>query len=83
VPHGATVSETQAWANLFRGAVGAFKNPQSHRDVRLNTVDAAGQLLTVNLLISKLKADFPEQFKTEDELHSTTRKRRPRRSPTP
>lgn len=66
-PHGATDSETLAWANLFRGAVGAFKNPQSHRDVKLGIEDAASQLLTVNLLIRKLKADFPEKFKAEDD----------------
>lgn len=62
-PLGATESERQAWASLFRGAMGAFKNPQSHRDVKLSMEDAAGQILAVNLLIRKLKRDFPKSFK--------------------
>jgi len=70
VPHGATPAESQAWANLFRGAIGAFKNPQSHRDVKLAGSDAAAQILAVNLLIRKLKADFPEKFAKSDEAES-------------
>jgi hypothetical protein len=62
VPHGATDNETQAWALLFRGAIGAFKNPLSHRDVELSMDEATQRILTVNLLIQRLKADFPEKF---------------------
>jgi Protein of unknown function (Hypoth_ymh) len=81
-PHGATTSEVQAWANLFRGTVGAFRNPQSHRDVKLSIEDAAAQLLTVNWLIRKLKADFPEKFMTEEERRAMTKKRKRRHAQT-
>lgn len=61
-PHGATASERLAWANLFRGAVGAIRNPEGHRDQQLGLKDAMGQILTLNMLLRKLKADFPEHF---------------------
>jgi hypothetical protein len=71
-PHGATEAEVLAWANLFRRAVGALKYPQSHRDVNLSRQDAAGQIITVNLLVRKLKQDFPEKFReTEDHEDKT------------
>lgn len=66
-PLGATSGEIQAWSNLFRGVMGAFKNPQSHRDVKLTIEDAAAQVLTVNLLIRKLRADFPDKIPTNVE----------------
>lgn len=59
---GAVPDESQAWANLFRGVFGAFKNPQSHRDGKLTVEDAAGQILAVNTLLRKLKTDYPDQF---------------------
>lgn len=31
-PHGEAASERQAWANLFRGIVGAIRNPEGNRD---------------------------------------------------
>lgn len=61
-PHGATPNERLAWANLFRGAVGAIRNPEGHRDQKLGLKDAIGQVLTVNMLLRKLKADFPDHF---------------------
>jgi hypothetical protein len=67
VPHGETESERIAWANLFRGAMGAFKNPQSHRDVKLSEFEATEQILAVNLLIGKLKHDFPDRFPHREE----------------
>lgn len=61
-PHGATSNERLAWANLFRGAVGAIRNPEGHRDQQLSLEDAIGQVLAVNMLLRKLKADFPDKF---------------------
>ena len=64
-PHGATADERQAWANLFRGAVGAIRNPEGHRDQQLKLKEAIGQILTLNMLLRKLKQDFPEKFLEE------------------
>jgi len=61
-PHGEAASERQAWANLFRGVVGAIRTPEGHRDQQLSLEDAIGQVLTVNMLLRKLKADFPDHF---------------------
>lgn len=38
-------AERLAIANLFRGAIGAFKNPNSHREVGLNDPSKAAELL--------------------------------------
>lgn len=65
-PHGETASERQSWTHLFRGMVGAFRNPESHRDQQLRLEDAVGQIFTVNLLLRKLKADFPDQFRQSE-----------------
>jgi len=62
-PHGEAASERQAWANLFRGVVGAIRNPEGHRDQQLSLEDAIGQILTVNMLLRKLKQDFPDHFR--------------------
>lgn len=61
-PKGATISEGESWAHLFRGVVGAIRNPEGHRDQQLKKEDAMGQILTVNLLLRKLKADYPDKF---------------------
>lgn len=69
---GSTDSEAQAWEQLFRGAIGAFKNPHSHRDVKLSVQDAAGQIFAVNMLLRKLKKDHPDKFtRTKTNLEST------------
>ncbi len=69
-PHGATSDERLAWANLFRGAIGAFKNPESHRDQQLQLEDAIAQILAVNMLLRKLKQDFPDTFRKEERTNS-------------
>src|SRR5262249_54899600 len=51
IPQGATTSEVQAWTNLFRGAIGALRNPVVHRDVKLTVRDASTMILTVSMLI--------------------------------
>jgi Protein of unknown function (Hypoth_ymh) len=65
-PKGATASGRQAWAHLFRGAMGAIRNPEGHRDQQLKLEDAIGQILTVNMLLRKLKQDFPNTFQKEE-----------------
>jgi hypothetical protein len=66
-PKGTTASERQAWAHLFRGVIGAIRNPEGHRDQQLKIKDAVGQIFTVNTLLRKLKADFPDRFQQEEE----------------
>lgn len=69
-PHGATPNERLAWTHLFRGAVGAIRNPEGHRDQQLSLEDAIGQILTVNMLLRKLKQDFPDTFRNEEHTSS-------------
>jgi hypothetical protein len=69
-PLGATTSERDAWVHLFRGAIGAIRNPEGHRDQQLKLKDAIGQILTVNMLLRKLKQDFPDTFRKEEDTNS-------------
>ncbi len=69
-PLGATTSERDAWVHLFRGTVGAIRNPEGHRDQQLKLEDAIGQILTVNTLLRKLKQDFPDKFRKEEPADS-------------
>src|SRR5260370_38952719 len=41
-PLGATTSERDAWVHLFRGAIGAIRNPEGHRDQQRKLKDATG-----------------------------------------
>lgn len=58
------VSEQEAMANLFAGAIGLYKNPQSHRHVPTDAVDAvevigfASQLLRI---VDRLRPQSPAQ----------------------
>ena len=50
--------------------IGAIRNPEGHRDQQLKLEDAIGQVLTVNMLLRKLKQDFPKKFRKEEVSNS-------------
>jgi uncharacterized protein (TIGR02391 family) len=50
----ATPGELTAWANLFAGAIGVFKNPQSHRWVGVNQAVPAMEALVLASLLYRL-----------------------------
>lgn len=59
---GATTYETESWFRLFQGVIGAFKEPHNQREQPLTRDDALTQILTINLLLRKLKQDHPDKF---------------------
>lgn len=61
-PQGASTYEVESWIHLFQGVLGAFKETQSHRAEPLQLEDAIAQVLTINLLLRKLKQDYPDKF---------------------
>jgi len=44
--------EQQAQSDLFAGAIGAAKNPASHRDVEMSKIEAARLIIFASQLIS-------------------------------
>ena len=50
------VAERQGLANLFAGAIGYYKNPQSHRTVRATSIEAQDALLLASHLIRIVKS---------------------------
>jgi uncharacterized protein (TIGR02391 family) len=49
--HSLSVAEREAWAHVFAGAIGLFKNPMSHRDVDLGPQEAAELIFLANYLL--------------------------------
>jgi hypothetical protein len=46
------ISERQAMSALFAGAIGAAKNPSSHRNVEMSRTEAARLILFASYLMS-------------------------------
>lgn len=68
-PIAPVASEKESWAHLYRGAMGAFRNPAGHRDQKLSQDDALGQIMTINMLVRKLKTDYPDKFKQKKKAY--------------
>jgi uncharacterized protein (TIGR02391 family) len=54
------IAEQEAMANLFAGAIGLYKNPQSHRYVPTNPQDAAEVILFASQLLRTVDRFKPQ-----------------------
>jgi uncharacterized protein (TIGR02391 family) len=52
---GVVLSEREALAHLFAGAIGHCKNPQSHREVRLRRTQAAHLIVFASYLLEEVE----------------------------
>jgi hypothetical protein len=59
--------EVDAWFCLFRGVIGALKEPHNRSEQKITEEEALEQIMTVNMLLRKLKYDYPKKFPTKDE----------------
>ena len=55
------VAEQEAMASLFAGAIGLYKNPQSHRSVPTDATDAAEVIMFASQLLRIVDRLKPQQ----------------------
>ncbi len=58
--------------------MGAIRNPEGHRDQQLKLEDAIGQILTISMLLRKLKQDFRTSFRKKSPQTVRARKTKKR-----
>lgn len=58
---GLPIAEQEAMANLFSGAIGLYKNPQSHRHVPTQAEDAAEVIVFASHLLRIVDQLKPQQ----------------------
>jgi uncharacterized protein (TIGR02391 family) len=64
---GAVLSEQEATAHLFAGAIGAAKNPASHREVEMNRTEAVRLILFASYLMSLIDARSAPKAHAKDD----------------